>query len=270
MTWKILTLSAALVLAFLPFSVTSATAQDAFGYTCETCPANWPNLNIVNNNCGGPDQSPIAFSKGDARFPWRLARLKVNYGDLEVEEEEKATNIEWPTTEPGQSTVKLKETTYNFIQFHFHSTAEHVINGERSNLEMHFVNQAEDGSLLVLAVFIGKGAENAAFAPIIESIETSEEQSFFVDLGALLPRNLRSFRYIGSTTTPPCTGGVQWILLKKQVELSPDQIEEIQNEIRGLNGGFDNNRTIQNREGRKIKFDFRLRRIRHDDNNNYD
>ena len=230
-----------------------AEAQD-FGYACDTCPANWPHLAISNNNCGGPHQSPIAFSNGDAKSKRRRHQLRVNYSrDVELKEEELSTNIEWKEESPGENTVRFKGTTYDFVQFHFHSTAEHVINGERSNLEMHFVNQASDDSLLVLAVFIEAGDENDTFAPIIMSLETSSEQEIEVDLRALLPGQLRFFRYQGSTTTPPCTGGVQWILLKRHVELSATQIGVIQEAIQDLNGGFDNNRTVQNREERVIK-----------------
>jgi carbonic anhydrase len=238
-----------LVLAVMS-SATVAEAQ-AFGYGCEICPANWPNLPILNNNCGGPNQSPIAFSDGDARS--REAVLQVNYGDnVALQEEELSTNIEWKDEPPGDNTVRFEGTTYAFVQFHFHSTAEHVINGERSDLEMHFVHQASDGSLLVLAVFIEAGDANDEFAPIITSLEISGEQEIAVDLRALLPGRLASFRYQGSTTTPPCTGGVQWILLKQQVELSAAQIEMIRDAIRELNDGFDNNRTVQNRERRVI------------------
>ena len=42
----------------------------------------------------------------------------------------------------------------------------------------------------------------------------------------VLPKNReRFYAYVGSLTTPPCTEGVQWIVLKEPIELSKDQID---------------------------------------------
>jgi carbonic anhydrase len=243
--------------ALLAFSAAAASADDEFGYTCENCPAAWPDLNIAGNNCGGIDQSPIALSDGDAEF--KRKRLRISYEETPVVEDIRSTNVEYADEEPGDNKLTLGRTTYTFDQFHFHSTAEHVVNGERSALEMHFVNTTEDGAILVLAVFIEVGEDNPAFEPIVEVIgdpDVTTVEEIEVALGDLLPEDLGSFRYTGSTTTPPCTGGVKWVLLRDHVELSEDQISTIQAAIRdGFNDGFDNNRPIQNREFRPIKTD---------------
>ena len=43
------------------------------------------------------------------------------------------------------------------------------------------------------------------------------------DASSLLPRNLRYYRFAGSLTTPPCTEGVSWLVLK-----SYDHIDQAQ------------------------------------------
>lgn len=243
-------------LALAAFSAAAEGAGSDFGYACETCPAAWPELDIHDNNCGGIDQSPIALSDGDARFR-RTLRLQVSYEETAVLEDIKSTNVEYAADGPGDNTVTLGQTTYTFDQFHFHTTAEHVVNGERSALEMHFVNRAADGGVLVLAAFIEVGDANPAFEPIVGAIgdpDVTTVDEIDVALGDLLPEDLAFFRYTGSTTTPPCTGGVKWVLLREHVELSENQISAIQSAIReGLNDGFNNNRSIQNREFRRIR-----------------
>ncbi len=256
--------------AMVGISTVAISSEIEFGYDCEDCPAAWSEVDTGDrvNNCAGPDQSPIALSFGDGK-KGRLSKLRVNYGQsIVLAEEELSTNVEW-FDQSGSNSIRVGNKTYDFVQFHFHSAAEHVVNGERTPLEMHFVNQASDGSLAVLAVFIEEGRYDRDFQPIVDSIANSHgEDMITVDLRDLPPRTLRSFRYVGSTTTPPCVADVRWILLKQPVELSSNQIEAIQDEIRGLNHGFDNNRTIQNREYRKIVTD--ARRFDDDDDDDDD
>ena len=42
-----------------------------------------------------------------------------------------------------------------------------------------------------------------------------------IDAGALLPADRTFFTYAGSLTTPPCTEGITWYVLKAPIEMSP-------------------------------------------------
>jgi carbonic anhydrase len=226
-------------------------AEDqGYGYRCDTCPTNWEYLHIEGNNCGGIEQSPIAFSGGDAKG--KSSPVRASYGGEYVEPEQTQTNFEWGAEESGYS-IRVNGRDYFFKQFHFHTTSEHVVNGERSALEMHFVNKTDDGKAAVLALFIQPGRHNPALAPITDQLPGAVDANAFVDLKAILPRKMTTFAYEGSTTTPPCSANVQWRLAKTPITMSEAQIDAIRNEIWTVNDGFDNNRPIQNREGRKIK-----------------
>jgi carbonic anhydrase len=41
----------------------------------------------------------------------------------------------------------------------------------------------------------------------------------------MLPLTLGYYTYMGSITAPPCTEGVQWIILKTPVEVSRAQVD---------------------------------------------
>ena len=45
-----------------------------------------------------------------------------------------------------------------------------------------------------------------------------------IDAAALLPADRTFFTYAGSLTTPPCTEGITWYVLKTPVEMSETQI----------------------------------------------
>lgn len=241
-------------------AATPAGAQE-FGYDCENCPANWGNLSDAFAACiEGEAQSPIAYDEATAQRK-RLPRLRPRFGESTLEVERKGTNFE-SFVEKGSGATRVGRKIFELIQFHFHSTSEHVVNGERFPLEMHFVHQAADGALAVLALFIVEGDNLDALDPLIDALPAVVMTGAggvvnvpAIDVAELLPRTRKSFRYRGSTTTPPCTGGVSWIILARTLELSGGQIEAIQDALLEINNGIDNNRPIQIRNGRVVMTD---------------
>jgi carbonic anhydrase len=61
---------------------------------------------------------------------------------------------------------------------------------------------------------------------------------------SMLPKELGFYNYEGSLTTPPCTEGVQFYILKKPVDLSKDQVSKFPFKL--------NARPVQSLNGRKI------------------
>ena len=45
-----------------------------------------------------------------------------------------------------------------------------------------------------------------------------------IDLNELLPQDQRYYQFMGSLTTPPCTEGVLWMVMKQPVTVSRDQL----------------------------------------------
>ena len=68
-----------------------------------------------------------------------------------------------------------------------------------------------------------------------------------VDLNTLLPTSRNYYTYMGSLTTPPCSEGVLWLVMKQPVQVSPEQINIFSRLYRN------NARPIQPSSGRLIK-----------------
>jgi carbonic anhydrase len=61
--------------------------------------------------------------------------------------------VEVPQPEAGGGTLIIGDTTYRLQQWHVHAPAEHVINGQRADLEIHLVHADAQGHNAVLAIF---------------------------------------------------------------------------------------------------------------------
>ena len=68
-----------------------------------------------------------------------------------------------------------------------------------------------------------------------------------VSLEGLLPKNLTHYRFSGSLTTPPCTEGVRWLVVKQPQTLSEAQLEKFRHAMHHAN-----NRPVQGLHGRVV------------------
>ena len=182
----------------------------------------------------GASQSPIDIRTGDVTFVDDLPRLKFRYHTVPIE----VVNTGSPdpeTTIRGEvdsgATLRLNGKDYSLLQFHFHTTSEHRLDGEVFPMEMHLVHQAEDGEQLVVGVWIEAGDRNRDLAPVFADLPADETETLTIhrfDLDELIPDDEDTYRYQGSLTTPPFTEGVQWIVFDEPLEMSPGQISSFQ------------------------------------------
>jgi len=137
----------------------------------------------------------------------------------------------------SNSMVFFDGRSYQFLQAHFHDPSEHHIDGVSYAMEMHLVHKSSEGKLLVIGVLAQEGEEQKELARAGDWVEkqvghrmlqSGEEVAgaYQFHLMKILPKNRKHFyAYDGSLTTPPCTEGVQWIVLKEPIELSKAQID---------------------------------------------
>ena len=137
----------------------------------------------------------------------------------------------------SNSLVMFDGQSYQFLQVHFHDPSEHHIDGMSFPMEMHLVHKGSEGKLLVVGVLAKEGKEHTELAGAGDWVKKQighrmlqageeVEGGYQLDLMKILPGNREHFyAYGGSLTTPPCTEGVQWVVLKEPIEVSNIQIE---------------------------------------------
>ena len=125
---------------------------------------------------------------------------------------------------------------YKLVQFHFHAPSEERVAGKGYPMVVHLVHKAEDGKLAVVAVLLKQGKADAALAPVFAAMPHDHGKPkalpAALDVAELLPADKGYFRYTGSLTTPPCSEGVAWHVLKQPVEVSKAQVEAFRKHYR--------------------------------------
>jgi carbonic anhydrase len=194
-----------------------------WSYSGMTGPENWADLSPDYAVCDeGLNQSPINISK---TFPSELGALEPNYrsGGTTIVNNGHTLQV---NAEPG-SWLHIEDQSFELLQLHYHSPSEHQINGEQFLLEAHFVHQNENGDLAVVAVLFRDGPWNSDLEKIGKVAPTTVGNSAPIDIRfeelKLHTSHGSYFRYNGSLTTPPCTEGVRWYILKMPARMSAKQ-----------------------------------------------
>ena len=189
-----------------------------WSYEGATGPAHWGDLNPKFATCKlGKKQSPIDIGATEKA---QLPPVEFHYAATPLKIVNNGHTIE--VTCAKGSTLKIGDTTYELLQFHFHTPSEHTVAGKPFDMEAHFVHKDAKGTLAVVGVFLEKGRPNAvialvaSFMPNVAGKEV-EVPGLAVNAAHLLPFDKSQYAYSGSLTTPPCTEGVQWRVLKTPV-----------------------------------------------------
>jgi carbonic anhydrase len=115
------------------------------------------------------------------------------------------------------------------VQFHFHRPSEERIDGKQFEMSLHLVHKDEQGRLAVVALLFDRGAAQPVLQRVWNNLPLEKNEELAarlpLELNALLPADRRYFTYMGSLTTPPCSEGVQWIVMREPVTASVEQID---------------------------------------------
>lgn len=245
-----------IILGSLVFLFSSAVSWGGdvpeFGYSGKNGPEHWGSLSADWSVCGsGQSQSPINIVNAvDVELPAISFDYKV--GSQTFVHNGHAVQVNYApgsTLTVDDSSAGLKS-SYELKQFHFHSPSEHQVNGRNLLAEIHLVHASADGKLAVVALLVEEGEQNVVITNLWNQLPTVKGTSNDVpgiNVGDLLPADHSHYVYSGSLTTPPCSEGVHWIVMKEPVTMSIEQVRQLKEGI-----GFANNRPVQPLYGRTI------------------
>ncbi|MGM9489163.1 carbonic anhydrase [Ideonella sp. YS5] len=206
-------------------SPSRASADGHWDYAGEAGPEAWGHLKAEYAQCAsGQRQSPIDIRGGIAV---QLEPIQFDYRTtgFSVIDDGHTVQVNLP---PGNAITVLAR-RFELLQFHFHRPSEERINGRQYDMVAHLVHKDAQGRLAIVAVLLDRGAAQ----PVIQAVwnalplEKNEAQAATgtIDLNQLLPEDRRYYTYMGSLTTPPCSEGVLWMVMKTPVPVSPAQVD---------------------------------------------
>jgi len=228
-----------------------AMAQEAkphWSYKGAGEPSKWGNLDPAYAVCStGHTQSPIDIKGAMATD---LPALKMDYQAVPLNIIDNGHTIQ--VNYPAGSTLTVGDHVYALKQFHFHHPSEEHVNGKKYDLVAHLVHADSDGHLAVVAILFKAGAANSLLDTVWKNIPAEKEKAMdvagtTVNVKDLLPSNLSYYTYAGSLTTPPCSEGVTWFVLKTNDTLSTEEVAAFAKHYPM------NARPIQPSNGREIK-----------------
>jgi len=198
-----------------------------WGYAGDIGPEHWAELSADNKLCAvGTRQSPIdiresiAVDQEKIAFDYRASNFSVQDNGHTIQVNVAAGNG-----------LTIMGRRYELLQFHFHRPSEERVNGKQFDMVAHLVHKDAQGKLAVVAVLLERGPDNKP-QPLIQTVwanlplEKGEALAAQgqIDLNQLLPAERGYYTYMGSLTTPPCSEGVLWMVMRQPVAASAQQI----------------------------------------------
>ncbi len=212
----------------------AAPGADAHGgdvhwaYEGENGPQAWGKLKPDFNLCAiGKRQSPINIEEGNT-LQGPAEPVQFNYTPSNGTVVNNGHTIQVDVQ--GDNSITVRGSRYRLLQFHFHTPSEESVNYKRFSMVAHLVHKNDEGQLAVVAVLLDPGT---APNPLIDKVWTYMPLDSgdrvrmpreLVNMNELLPSDQRYYQFMGSLTTPPCTEGVLWMVLKQPMTISRNQL----------------------------------------------
>jgi carbonic anhydrase len=198
-----------------------------WGYEGHSGPSHWGELNKEFGVCAsGKSQSPIDISgtnfsdSNPIQFDYKAAQLDIVNNGHTIQ-----------INRPAGSAITVDGERFELLQFHFHTPSENSVGGKPYDMEMHLVHKSAKGELAVVGVFLKAGENNAVIDEAWQHMphhagDKEQVASVSINAADLLPSDRSYARFSGSLTTPPCSEGVRWMVMKQPIEVSAAQVKQ--------------------------------------------
>ena len=203
----------------------SAHGAPHWSYSGEVGPQAWGGLRAEFTLCSsGQRQSPIDIREGMAVD---LEPIRFNYQSSGFGVVDNGHTVQ-VNVAPGNF-IEIAGRRFELQQFHFHRPSEERIDGRQFDMVAHLVHKDVEGKLAVVAVLLDRGSVQPVVQTVWNNLPLEKHQEtkarVTIDLSQLLPADRRYYTYMGSLTTPPCSEGVQWVVMRHPVAVSQEQLD---------------------------------------------
>lgn len=218
-----------------------------WSYSGAEGPDHWGKLNPAFSACdSGHNQSPVNIEQA---LVASLKPLKTvqKFAAKDIVNNGNTIAVSF---KPG-NTLQLDNTPFQLQKLSFHAPSEHKIQNKAYPLEAQFLYADAKGNQSIIAVMFTNGKASAALANLWAKMpnEVGAAVALITPVlpSELMPKNPSYFRFSGSLTSPPCSEGVRWIMMKTPMTVATPQVLKLERALR-----YPNNRPLQALNGRLI------------------
>ncbi|KAJ7534064.1 hypothetical protein O6H91_13G078700 [Diphasiastrum complanatum] len=233
-----------LILICFHFSSCEDSGHEDFDYSeGPKGPHHWGDLKQAWRLCKtGTNQSPINISPHKVKKNDSLERLRTGYSPIQpvLLSIDHDVALEFWADAGG---ITLNGTYYKLKEYHTHMPSEHVVNRRRFPLEIHLVHKTPDENrIAVISVLYKHGRKDNILEQVLKMISSANKKGGSLDSSLKMTKmkitGKAYYRYSGSLTTPPCSEGVLWTVLREAHTLSQEQFHKFQTILTKNNSRF--------------------------------